>query len=107
MSNFKMSDLPNGAKVHMIGIGGISMSGLAGMLINFGYKVSGSDAKRSELTDELESMGAEINIGQRAENIKNPDLVCYTAAIAQNNPELTAARSLGIPTIERRSDGAL
>ncbi len=101
MSNFKMSDLPNGAKVHMIGIGGISMSGLAGMLINFGYKVSGSDAKRSELTDELESMGAEINIGQCAENIKNPDLVCYTAAIAQNNPELTAARSLGIPTIER------
>ena len=101
MSNFKMSDLPHGAKVHMIGIGGISMSGLAGMLMNFGYKVSGSDAKRSELTDELESMGAEINIGQRAENIKNPDLVCYTAAIAQNNPELTVARSLGIPTIER------
>lgn len=101
MSNFKMSDLPHGAKVHMIGIGGISMSGLAGMLMNFGYKVSGSDAKRSELTDELEAMGAEINIGQRAENIKNPDLVCYTAAIAQNNPELTAARSLGIPTIER------
>ncbi len=101
MKEFSMSDLPKGAKVHMIGIGGISMSGIAEILIYLGYKVSGSDVRESDLTNELETKGAEIYIGQRGENIKSPDLVCYTAAIAKNNPELTAARSLGIKTIER------
>lgn len=101
MSEFKMSNLPGGAEVHMIGIGGISMSGLACMLINLGYKVSGSDAKQSSLTDELGKMGAKIYIGQSAENIKAPDLVCYTAAISPDNPELKKARELNIPTIER------
>lgn len=101
MSEFSISDLPKGAKIHMIGIGGISMSGIAEMLIYLGYCVSGSDMGESELIDELRTRGAEIYIGQRAENIKSPDLVCYTAAIAKNNPELTAARSLGIKTIER------
>lgn len=101
MSEFKMSNLPGSAEVHMIGIGGISMSGLACMLINLGYKVSGSDAKQSSLTDELGKMGAKIYIGQCAENIKAPDLVCYTAAISPDNPELKKARELNIPTIER------
>lgn len=101
MSGFSISNLPKGAKVHMIGIGGISMSGIAEILIYLGYCVSGSDIRRSELTDSLEAKGAKIYIGQTADNIKSPDLVCYTAAIADNNPELTAARSLGIKTIER------
>ena len=101
MSEFSISDLPKGAEIHMIGIGGISMSGIAEMLIYLGYCISGSDVRESDLLDELRTKGAEIYIGQRAENIKSPDLVCYTAAIAENNPELTAARSLGIKTIER------
>ncbi len=101
MNRFQMSDLPEGAQIHMIGIGGISMSGIAEILIYLGYKVSGSDVCESDLIKELKTKGAEIYIGQRGENIKSPDLVCYTAAIAKNNPELTAARSLGIKTIER------
>lgn len=101
MINFSVSDLADGAYIHMIGIGGISMSGIAEMLLNFGYKVSGSDMKASNLTERLEQGGADIFIGQSAGNIKNPDLVCYTAAISEDNPELMAARAKGIPTIER------
>lgn len=101
MSNFSISQLKNGAHVHMIGIGGISMSALAEMLIHFGYKISGSDAKASNLTELLEEKGAKIYIGQCAENIDCPDLVCYTAAISENNPELVAARKLDVPVIER------
>ena len=101
MSDFSINQLPKDAKIHMIGIGGVSMSGIASMLIHFGYKVSGSDAKSSEVLEELTSKGAEIYIGQRAENITNPDLVCYTAAIQKDNPELVAAIDANIPTIER------
>lgn len=101
MNNFSIADIPKGAHIHMIGIGGISMSGIAEMLLNFGYKVSGSDTKSSGLTDRLKQNGAEIFIGQRAENIKNPDVVCYTAAIGDDNPELMAAKALDVPVIER------
>ena len=98
MSKFSMSDLPCGAKIHMIGIGGISMSGLAGMLINFGYTVSGSDAKRSELTDELEAMGAKISIGQRAEIFKTP----IWFAIPQRLPRtIPSSRRRGLWTYGR------
>ncbi len=101
MSNFSVSDLADGAYIHMIGIGGISMSGIAEMLLNFGYRVSGSDMKPSNLTERLKQGGAEIIIGQSEDNIKNPDLVCYTAAISEDNPELMAAKNKGIPTVER------
>ncbi len=101
MSEISIKNLPQGAKVHMIGIGGVSMSGLASMLIHFGFRVSGSDSRQSSLTDELVAKGAEVYIGQSEENIKSPDLVCYTAAISEDNPELTAARKTGVPTIER------
>lgn len=87
--------------VHFIGIGGISMSGLAQILLHNNIKVSGSDANQSHLTRLLEENGAKITIGQRAENIENPDLVVYTAAISDDNPELMAAREKGIRTIER------
>ncbi len=96
-----MSQLKSGAHIHMIGIGGISMSALAHMLMDFGYRVSGSDAKASNLTDDLAAAGAVIQIGQCAENIEHPDLVCYTAAISEDNPELIKARSLKVPVIER------
>lgn len=96
-----MSMLKSGSHVHMIGIGGISMSALAHMLMDFGYRVSGSDVKASNLTKDLEAAGATIQIGQCAENIGTPDLVCYTAAISKENPELIKARTLDIPVIER------
>ena len=87
--------------VHFIGIGGISMSGLAEILMNEGFRVSGSDMKSSELTDNLEKKGAVIIIGQKAENISDPDLVVYTAAIHPDNPEYAEAVKKGIPMLSR------
>src|SRR3712207_3313683 len=73
-------------KVHFIGIGGISMSGLAEILLKNGYSVSGSDMKESHITKKLEDLGATIYIGHKSENVDNTDIVVYTAAIAQDNP---------------------
>ena len=101
MSKFVIDKLTSGAKIHMIGIGGISMSALADILIHFGFEISGSDAVKSPLTEKLEAKGATIYIGQSEENIKAPDLVCYTAAVKEDNPELRKARELKIPTLER------
>jgi len=89
-------------KVHFIGIGGISMSALAEILITKGILVSGSDTKESELTVRLVSLGAKIIYGQSAENITSDiDLVVYTAAIHSDNPELAAAKSFNIPVMVR------
>lgn len=101
IKEFSMSDLPSNATVHMIGIGGISMSALASMLIHLGYKVTGSDRQKTDLTDELEAKGAKISTDQSSGDIGNPDLVCYTAAVASDNPELLAAKKANIKTIER------
>ncbi len=88
-------------KVHFIGIGGISMSGLAAVLLNSGFKVSGSDAKDSPIVEKLKSSGAEIYIGHRRENINNVDLIVYTAAIPNDNPELLEAKEKNIQLMDR------
>ena len=81
-------------RVHFIGIGGISMSGLAEILLGAGFSVSGSDASASALTERLTKKGAHVFIGQRAENLRElPDLVVYTAAIRPDNPEFAAAKA--------------
>lgn len=88
-------------KVHMIGIGGISMSGLAEILMHKGVKISGSDLIESEITKRLESKGATIYYSHAGSNIDNPDLVVYTAAVSNDNPEIVEAAKRNIPTIER------
>ena len=88
--------------VHFIGIGGISMSGLAEVLLQEGFTISGSDSQRSELTRHLEEKGATVFYGQTADNIKpGIDVVVYTAAIHPDNAEFAAARSAGIPMLTR------
>lgn len=88
--------------IHFIGIGGISMSGLAEILLEEGFTVSGSDTKESPLTKKLESEGARISYGQRAENITaGIDCVVYTAAINRSNPELIEAVARKIPMLTR------
>lgn len=95
-------DFKNPIHVHFIGIGGISMSGLAEILLAAHFTVSGSDSKESALTDLLTRQGAVIYYGQRAENIKEgTDLVVYTAAIHPDNPEYQAAVQKGIPMLTR------
>lgn len=88
-------------KIHFIGIGGISMSGLAAVLLNSGFKVSGSDFKNSPIVEKLEASGAEIYIGHKRENIKNVDLVVYTAAIPSDNAELLEAKEKNILLMDR------
>jgi len=88
--------------IHFIGIGGISMSGLAEILLDKRFTVSGSDNQSSPLTEKLEKGGARIFIGQRASNITPEiDLVVYTAAIHEDNPELMEVRARKIPTLTR------
>ena len=88
--------------VHFIGIGGISMSGLAEILLEEGFTISGSDAKQSALTDSLAKKGATIYIGQKASNLSiRPALVVYTAAIREDNEEFKAAVDAGIPMLSR------
>ena len=95
-------DLSKYKRVHFIGIGGISMSGLAEILTSRGFQVSGSDMAASTLTSRLSELGIDIKIGHRAENI-TPDieLVVYTAAVNGGNPELAAAQAKGIEVIGR------
>ncbi len=88
--------------VYFIGIGGISMSGLAGILLKEGYRISGSDAKESDLTKDLESKGATVYYDQSVSHITNDvDLVVYTAAIHKDNPEYVKMISLDIPHMSR------
>lgn len=94
--------LPEGAQsVFFIGICGISMSSLASITHTHGIKVGGSDTNDAEMAAKLRSEGIEIFIGHSAENLKGYDAVVYTAAIAENNPELVYAREKGLPCINR------
>ena len=88
--------------VHFIGIGGISMSGLAEILLKENFKISGSDTKSSEIVDHLIAMGAIVNIGQCAENISDDiDLIVYTAAVHADNPEYAACVEKNLPMLTR------
>lgn len=95
-------DFQHPVSVHFIGIGGISMSGLAELLADAGFHVSGSDRSRSSLTDSLEKKGITVFYGQRAENITDGlDVVVLTSAIHPDNPEYLAAKERGIPCLTR------
>ncbi len=88
--------------VHFIGIGGISMSGLAEILLKEGFRISGSDTKPSELTEKLTALGATISYPQSADNVTDDiDLVVYTAAISDDNPELCEVRRRNLPELSR------
>ncbi len=88
-------------KIHFIGIGGCSMSGLAMIMKNLGYEVQGSDAKTGQFTAALEKNGIIPFIGQQAENVEGADIIVYTAAIKPTNPEFSKAKELGLPMLER------
>jgi UDP-N-acetylmuramate--alanine ligase len=87
--------------IHFVGIGGIGMSGIAEVLINHGYRVQGSDLKSSKITQRLESMGATVFEGQRAENLEGAEVVVISSAIKRGNPELDEARRRGLPVVRR------
>jgi len=87
--------------IHFVGIGGVGMSGIAEVLINLGYEVSGSDLRATETTRRLESLGAKVYEGHRAENIADAHVVVISSAVSNDNPEVAAAREGQIPVIPR------
>ena len=89
------------SKIHFIGIGGISMSGLAEILLTEGYTVTGSDSNYTKVVERLEKLGAKVYINHSEDNINNADLVIYTDAISLDNKELLKAQALDIPVIDR------
>ena len=88
-------------RIHFIGIGGIGMSGIAEVLCNLGFSVSGSDIRKSKNTDRLEAMGMKICEGHAAENVGDAQVVVYSSAVRPDNPEVVVAKEKGIPVIPR------
>jgi UDP-N-acetylmuramate--alanine ligase len=87
--------------IHFVGIGGIGMSGIAELLLNLGYRVSGSDLKSSDITENLARLGGRIHVGHRADQIEGADVVVVSSAIDATNPEVAAASQAAIPVIPR------
>jgi UDP-N-acetylmuramate--alanine ligase len=87
--------------LHFVGIGGIGMSGIAELVANLGYRVSGSDARRSEITDRLAALGVRIDVGHDGAHVADADVVVVSSAIAADNPEVAAARARHVPVIPR------
>ena len=87
--------------IHMIGIGGVSMSGIAAILLNWGFHVTGSDRADSETLDKLRQLGIKVTVGHNLEDVETSDVVVYSAAVKQDDPEMQKAKELNIPTIER------
>ncbi|WP_378942594.1 UDP-N-acetylmuramate--L-alanine ligase [Paracoccus sp. R86501] len=87
--------------IHFVGIGGIGMSGIAEVLLTLGYRVQGSDLKKSKITDRLEGLGAQVFEGQRAENVEGAGVIVISTAIKKGNPELEEARRRGMPIVRR------
>jgi UDP-N-acetylmuramate--alanine ligase len=89
--------------IHFVGVGGIGMSGIAEILLNLGFTVSGSDLEESPITERLGRRGAKIRIGHAAKNVAGSDVVVISSAVGPGNPEVVAAREAGIPVIRRAS----
>ena len=88
-------------KIHFVGIGGIGMSGIAEVLLNLGYKVSGSDLRESETTERLRALGGEIHIGHSSSNLQTVDVVVTSTAVQSDNPEVIEAKRQLVPVIPR------
>ena len=99
--NLDLSDLQKYKHIHLIGIGGISMSAIAETLHNWNYKVTGSDLVQSNITDTLNNHGIPTTIGHDIENAKNADLIVFSAAISDSDPEILVAKENNIPLIGR------
>ena len=87
--------------IHFIGIGGIGMSGIAEVMLTMGYQIQGSDLRESPIVARLRGLGAQISIGQRAENLGEAQVVVISSAIREDNPELAAARAAALPVVRR------
>jgi len=100
-SVFTIPEMRRIRRIHFIGIGGAGMSGIAEVLLNQGYEISGSDLRESNVTQRLQSMGMEVFIGHHANNIEDVDVIVNSSAVDESNPEMIAARELRLPVVRR------
>ena len=98
---YEVPEMPRIRRIHFIGIGGAGMSGIAEVLINQGYEISGSDIKASSVTERLEKKGAKVFIGHAAENVAGVDVIVNSSAVNNTNPEIIQAREARIPIVRR------
>ncbi|MFC1824653.1 UDP-N-acetylmuramate--L-alanine ligase, partial [Thermodesulfobacteriota bacterium] len=101
MSNDTMKSFGTAKHIHFVGIGGIGMSGIAELLLNLGYEVSGSDLKASQVTKRLSGLGGKIYSSHEKDHIKGADVVVYSSAVSEDNPEIIEAAERFIPVIPR------
>ena len=99
--SLELTDLKKYKHIHLIGIGGISMSAIAETLKNWNFTVTGSDLTQSKITDNLNKHGIKTTIGHDLENPKKADLIIYSAAISESDPEIIIAKENNIPLIGR------
>ena len=88
-------------QIHFVGIGGIGMSGIAEILLNLGYRVTGSDQKKGDAVERLAELGAKVFIGHQASNVEGAHVVVFSSAVSRDNVEVQAARERQIPAIPR------
>src|SRR5260370_9583660 len=88
-------------QIHFVGIGGVGMSGIAEILLNLGYRVTGSDQRRNEAVERLEQLGAKVYVGHAALHVEGAHVVVYSSAVPRDNVEVQVARQRAIPTIPR------
>ena len=100
-TSFRVPEMRRVRRIHMIGVGGAGMSGIAEVLRNLGYAVSGSDIRESDTTQRLAAMGIEVVIGHREENIGSADVVVSSTAVELDNPEVLAAKAARVPVVPR------
>lgn len=100
-TRFEIPEMRRISRIHFIGIGGVGMCGIAEVLLNQGYQISGSDLKASATTDRLEKLGMSIFIGHATENVSGVDVVVVSTAVNEENPEVKAARGQRIPIVRR------
>lgn len=98
---YRVPEMRRIKRIHFVGIGGAGMSGIAEVLLNQGYQISGSDLKESDVTKRLSAMGAKVYIGHHGENIQDVHVVVSSSAVTSGNPELVEAKEQRIPIVRR------
>lgn len=100
-NSFTVPEMRRIKGIHMVGVGGTGMCGIAEVLVNLGYQVTGSDIRQSATTRRLEGLGVQVTIGHRAENISGADVIVTSTAVREDNPEVVAARETRVPVVRR------
>ena len=99
--SYELPEMRRIKQIHFVGIGGVGMCGIAEVLLNQGYQIAGSDIRESQVTQRLRRLGAQIHIGHQASNVEDIDVLVVSTAVAEDNPELVAARARRVPIVRR------